>query len=120
MRENDWDIASKITAYPIMVKKREQGQKIIWNPMPFPVMKELHKVAKEHGRGSHYFRQLLEATFAAHTLLPHDIRNVLGCILSDAEFLLWERQWKRQLVTLVSTFNHDDDKPDLILDELAG
>lgn len=120
MQEKDWNLASKRTAFPIMIKKRGQGQKVIWNPMPFPELKELHTAAKEHGRGSHYFRQLLEATSAAHTLLPHDIRNVLGCILSDAEFLLWERQWKRQLATLASSYNHDDDKPDLILDQLAG
>lgn len=103
-----------------MIKKRGNGQKVIWNPMPFPELKELHKAAKEHGRGSHYFRQLLEATFAAHTLLPHDIRNVIGCILTAAEFLLWERQWKRQLAALVSSNNQDDDKPDLILDQLVG
>lgn len=80
MREQSWDLANKITAFPIMIKKRGNGQKVIWNPMPFPELKELHKVAKEHGKGSHYFRQLLEATFAAHTLLPHDIRNIIGCL----------------------------------------
>lgn len=91
MREQDWDLVNKITAFCIMIKKKGNGQNcVIWNPMPFSELKELHKAAKEHGRRSHYFRQLLEVTFAAHTLLPRDIRNIVGCLLTAAEYLLWE------------------------------
>lgn len=87
--------------------------------MPFPELKELHKAAKKHGQGSHYFRQLLEATFAAHTLLPIDIGNIIGCLLSTAEYMLWERHWKRQLSILASSYQQDDGKPDLILDQIT-
>lgn len=88
--------------------------------MPFPKLKELHKAAKEHGRGSHYFRHLLEATSAVHTLLPHNIRNIISCLLTPAEYMLWERNWKRQLATLVTTLYNDADKPNLVLEQIAG
>lgn len=88
--------------------------------MSFSELKELHKAAKEHGRGSHYFYHLLEAIFAAHTLLPHDICNIIGCLLIAAKYMLWERNWKRQLAILVTSYHNDVDKPDLILEQIAG
>lgn len=79
-----------------MVKQRRgQKRRATWNPMPFSELKELNKAAKEHGRGSHFLRHFLEATFAVHTLIPHDIRNPIGCLLTPAEYMLWERHWKR-------------------------
>ncbi|TRZ07376.1 hypothetical protein HGM15179_019734 [Zosterops borbonicus] len=99
---------------------RRQARKVTWHPVPFSELKELNKAAKEHGRGSHYFRHILEATFAAHTLLPHDIRNIIGCLLTPAEYLLWERNWKKQLATLVTAYANDTNKPNVILEQIAG
>lgn len=65
-------------------------------------------------------RHLLEATFATHTLLPHDIRNIVGCLLSSAEYMLWERNWKKKLGTLVTVYQNDPNKPNLILDQITG
>lgn len=88
--------------------------------MPFTVLKELHKAGKEDGRGSHYFWQLLEATFAAHTLLRHNIRNIVGCLLTPADYLLWERYWKKQLIALATVSQNDLLKPNLIFEQIAG
>ncbi|TRZ14259.1 hypothetical protein HGM15179_012841 [Zosterops borbonicus] len=121
IKDNEWDIANKITAFPIMVRQgRRQARRVTWHPMPFSELKELNKAAKEHGRGSHYFRHLLETTFAAHTLLPHDVQNIIGCLLTPAEYLLWERNWKRQLATLVTAYENDANKPNLIFEQIAS
>lgn len=62
---------NKIMAFLITVKQNKQcGRRVTWHAMPFNELKELNKAAKEHGQGSHYFRHLLEATFAAHTDTP--------------------------------------------------
>lgn len=87
--------------------------------MPFNELKELNKAAKEHGRSSHYFRHLLGATFAAHTLLPHDIQNITGCLLTPAQYLLWERNWKKQLASLATAYQNDLDKPNLVVEQIA-
>ncbi|TRZ05649.1 hypothetical protein HGM15179_021458, partial [Zosterops borbonicus] len=121
IKDSGWEIANKITAFPIMVRQgRRQARKVTWHPVPFSELKELNKAAKEHGRGSHYFRHILEATFAAHTLLPHNIRNIIGCLLTPAEYLLWERNWKKQLATLVTAYANDTNKPNVILEQIAG
>ncbi|TRZ12793.1 hypothetical protein HGM15179_014317 [Zosterops borbonicus] len=121
IKDNDWESANKITAFPIIVRQgRRQARRVTWHAMPFNELKELNKAAKEHGCGSHYFRHLLEATFAAHTLLPHDIRNIIGCLLTPAEYMLWERNWKRRLVTLATAYQNDIDRPNLILEQIAG
>lgn len=77
-------------------------------------------MAKEHGQGSHFFRNLLEVTFSAHMLIPHDIKNTVNFLLSPAEYMLWERHWKKNLKILSDTYSKDTGQPNLTVEQLAG
>ncbi|TRZ10124.1 hypothetical protein HGM15179_016977 [Zosterops borbonicus] len=89
-KEGDWEFTHKIMAFPIIVKtSRQWGRRVNWEPISYNRLKELHKTAKGHGRGLHYFKNSLEATFTTHTLIPHDISNMLCHVsLSMAELML--------------------------------
>lgn len=77
-REGDWELADKITAFPVIQKNgRRTTPYALWEPLPYGELKDLCKTAKEHGRSSYYFKNLLEATFSAHALVPHDIKNIV-------------------------------------------
>lgn len=115
-------MAQKISAFPVIIGRGRRGGPTTktWEPIPYKEIKELCKAAKEHGRGSHFFRNLLEATFSAYTLVPHDIKNIINCILSPAEYMLWERHWKRHLKTLSDTYAKDANQTDWTIEQLAG
>lgn len=120
-REGDWEMTNKISAFPVVYKwSRRAGTWVSWDPVPYQELKELSKAAKERGRGSHYFKNLLEAVFTLHMLISHDIKNTMQCVLSPAEYMLWERQWKRQLSTLVSIYETDPNKHNLVFEQIAG
>ena len=69
--------------------------------MDYQRKKELCKGHKEFGRKSEYFKGLLKATFSSNTLVPDDIKDLFACLLTQAEYLLWERTWKRLLQELL-------------------
>lgn len=69
VEDGTWQIRS----WPFQLLNLEGGRRVTWEPMPYTQLKEVNKVEKENGRGSHYLKNVLEATFAAHTLIPHNI-----------------------------------------------
>lgn len=81
----------------------------MWEPSSYQNIKELCKEQKEFGRESEYFKSLLQATFSSNVLVPHDIKNLLSCLLSPAEYILWERAWKRFLRGLLPVLLQSDD-----------
>lgn len=77
------------------------------------------KRALQNSRDSPCFKNLFAATFSAHTMVPHDIRNILSCLLSPAEFILWERHWKKQLRDLLPRYRGNQNRAHLTLDHLC-
>ncbi|XP_039405103.1 uncharacterized protein LOC120409697 [Corvus cornix cornix] len=100
-REGDWELAQKISTFPVVLTKGRRGTptiKRIREPIPYREIKELCKVAKEYGQESPYFKNLLQVTLSTFTLVPRDIKNIMSCLLSPMEHMLWEWIWiwKRQ------------------------
>lgn len=113
-------MADKITAFPVRFKRRRRtGTRATWALVSYGQLKELCKATKEHERGSHFFENLLEATFSVHTLIPHDIKNIISCLLSPVEYMLWERQWKKHLTTLLTTYANDPNRQHSTLEQIA-
>ncbi|XP_015481404.1 uncharacterized protein LOC107203630 isoform X1 [Parus major] len=90
-----------------------------WELLPNRELKELCKAAKEHRQGSHFFKNLVEATFSVHTLVLHDIKNIMNCLISPAEYMLWERHWKKNLKTLADNYAKDVNHPNLTIEQMA-
>ncbi|XP_054374450.1 uncharacterized protein LOC129047136, partial [Molothrus ater] len=122
-KAGDWELAQKINAFPVEYKQgRNGGESAIktWKANSNKELVQLRNIAKEHGRSSHIFRNFLEAMFSAHVLLPHDVKNISHCLLSPAEYLLWDRHWKRHLKTLSDSYSADANKTNFTVAQLAG
>lgn len=70
--------------------------------------------------GTVYFKSVFNAIFTTNTLVPHDIKKITSCLLSPAEFLLWEELWKRQLTEEFPLIIQDPNNAMLTLDHLFG
>lgn len=73
-----------------------------WEPFSYQSKKELCKAQKEFGRGSEYFEGLLKATFSSNLVVPYNLKDLFTCLLSPAEYMLWEGPWKRSLQAIHS------------------
>lgn len=121
--EGDWELADRITllATPVFYKTKGDGSvKISWQLIPYMQLKELCKAAKDYGRGSPYFKNLLQITFSNFVLVPHDIKNIISCLLSPAEYMIWERAWKKQLRQLLEIYHKDNNLAIVTIDQLCG
>lgn len=54
-----------------------------------------------------------------HVLVPHDIKNIMNCFLHPAEYMLWERQWKKHLKSLSDKCAKDANRQNLLVEEIA-
>ncbi|KAF4790644.1 hypothetical protein TURU_138670 [Turdus rufiventris] len=118
-REGDWELASNITAFPVIHRKGKKAY-ASWEPLPYGELKHLCKPAKEHGRSSFYFKNLLEATFSAHVLVPHDIKSITHCLLTPAECMLRERCWKKHLIAISDAYSKDTNRQNFTIEQLTG
>ncbi|XP_050842332.1 uncharacterized protein LOC127060969 [Serinus canaria] len=121
-KAGNWQMAEKTNTFPVEYRQGRNGGESAnktWRPNSNKELVQLRNIAKEHGRGSHIFRNFLEAMFSAHVLLPHDIKNISHCLLSPAEYMLWERHWKKQLKTLLDSYSADADKTNFTVEQLA-
>lgn len=71
-QEGAWDIAGKlqILAAAVVFKR---GKNPKWESIPYTELKELSKACKNNGRKSPSFKNLLQVTFSAPVLVPHDL-----------------------------------------------
>lgn len=113
-----WELTDIITSYaaPVIYKR---GRSPGWELVPYAQLKELCKAGKDYGRGSPYFKNLLQVTFSAHTLVPRDIKNIMSCLLSPAEYMLWERTWKKQVKGLIQSYMGDGARVCLTIEHLS-
>lgn len=42
------------------------------------------------------------ATFSSNTLISHDIKDLIACLLSSSAYMLWDGTWKRSLRSIHS------------------
>lgn len=118
--EGDWEFASNIRAFPVIRKKTKRAVSYtLREPLLYRQLKDLCRAAKEHDQSSFYFKNLLEATFSAHVLVPHNIKNTVHSLLMPAECMLWDRRWKIHLITLSDAYSKDANRPNFTV-ELAG
>lgn len=71
-----------LLATPVIYNRA--GTYLWWEPFPQQDLKELCKAAKEFGRDSQYFRSFLLASFDPRVLVPHDLKSVMACLLSQS------------------------------------
>lgn len=94
----------EFTAPPVQYSRAEYPR---WEPFPFVHLRDLCKAQRDFGQESSYFKSLVWAAFITNILVPHDIKSIMSCILSPAEFLLWERSWKTLLRDLLQCYQRD-------------
>ncbi|XP_041891866.1 uncharacterized protein LOC121668290 [Corvus kubaryi] len=122
-REGDWELAQKIATFPVVLTKGRRGTptiKRIREPIPYREIKELCKVAKEYGQESPYFKNLLQVTLSTFTLVPRDIKNIMSCLLSPMEHMLWEWIWIWKTRQLLQTYQRDRTRAHLTAEHLSG
>lgn len=54
-----------------------------------------------------------------HILVPHDIKNIMNCLLYPAKYTLWERHWKKHLKSLSDKYAEDANKQNLSVEQIA-
>lgn len=100
MVTGSWWIKYRCTQPQLFIRGEEESS---LGTHSYQQLKELCKARKDYGRGLPYFKNLFQVTFSTHTPVPHDIKNVMSCLLSPAEYMLWERTWKKHLRGLLQT-----------------
>lgn len=53
-------------------------------------------------------------------MVPHDIKNIMGCLLSLAEYIIWERVWKKHLRQLIDKYANNPSLAQLTMEHLCG
>lgn len=96
-----------IFAPPFVCHRR--GEYPPWRPFKYQNIRELCRDQEEFGRESHYFKGLLKAALSSYVLLPSDLKELFSCLLSPAEYLLWEVTWKGLLKDLLPGLIQDPD-----------
>lgn len=91
-----------------------------WRPFLQADLKELCKAAREFGRDSSYFKNVLTMTFSTNTMMPHDLKTLMTGLLNTGEYILWEGAWKWQLNELLTEYKKDAAKAKYILEHLCG
>lgn len=102
-------------APPVVYHHR--GEYPLWQPFKYQNIKELCRDQEEFGRESHYFKGLLKAALSSYVLVPNDLKELFSCLLSPAEYLLWEVTWKGLLEDLLPGLIKD---PDCAFDTQGG
>lgn len=87
--EGDWELVAKIQAAPVQYQSKAKPR---WEAVTHGDMKDLCKAAKDHGRGSSYFDNLLNAIFTAHVMVPHDLCHFMHILLSPLK-LFCGKEW---------------------------
>lgn len=116
----EWELANRIEVRAAPVRYARTGANARRDQLPYEQLRELCKAEKDFGRNSPYFKNLIQATFAANILIPHDIKNIMSCLLSPSEYMLWERSWKRLLQDLLQSYQRDPNRANLTFDQLCG
>ncbi|XP_027524264.1 endogenous retrovirus group K member 5 Gag polyprotein-like [Corapipo altera] len=65
-----------------------------WEPVPYPVLKDLKKSVTEYGLEAPFTMGILENLFSAFTLTPHDCSSIARMTLTTMQFTLFETEWK--------------------------
>nr|XP_021381194.1 endogenous retrovirus group K member 5 Gag polyprotein-like [Lonchura striata domestica] len=109
-----------------MVIYNARGQNPRWEPLSYESIRELCKAKHEFGERSEFFKSILKATLGSKTLVPAELRHLFNCLLSQSEFKMWERTWKRlagdQLPEILQspTYSTDIEDEEITLEHLVG
>ncbi|XP_015504899.1 endogenous retrovirus group K member 6 Gag polyprotein-like [Parus major] len=117
VKEGEWGLVSKMSAFPLCYRR---GRVSEWEPLAYGEVKELCKAARECGRQSPHFQNLMSATLAAHVLIPHDMKYIMAMLLSPTEYTLWEIGWKRLLNQMLWDHHGDQAWRELTIEHIAG
>ncbi|XP_053795420.1 uncharacterized protein LOC128786271 isoform X2 [Vidua chalybeata] len=104
IKDGDLDLARDLGPFeaPIVHKR---GKEPRWEQLPYVEVKELRRAAKDYGRNSPFFKNVLDLTFSGHCLVQHDLRYIAKALLSPTEFLLWEIHWKKLIKSLLTKYD---------------
>ncbi|XP_017923684.1 endogenous retrovirus group K member 8 Gag polyprotein-like [Manacus vitellinus] len=88
-----------LRAFPVYF---EEGKAPEWRPISYPMLKDIKKAIMEYGLGAPFTIGLLESFFLANTLIPYDIRAVIGELFTTVQASVFEAEWKKRIVTFVN------------------
>ncbi|XP_017679466.1 PREDICTED: endogenous retrovirus group K member 8 Gag polyprotein-like [Lepidothrix coronata] len=88
-----------LRAFPVYY---DEGREPEWKPISYPMLKDIKKAIVEYGLGAPFTTGLLESFFLAYTLIPFDVRAVIGGLLTTVQVSAFETEWKRNIVTYVN------------------
>ncbi|XP_037981518.1 uncharacterized protein LOC119696072 [Motacilla alba alba] len=104
LREGDLDLVKDLDRFaaPVVVRRGNQPK---WEQIPYKELKDLRRAAKDYGRNSPYFKNVLDLMFNGYDLVPHDLKYIASSLLSPTEYMVWEGHWKKLLRPLVNKYN---------------
>ncbi|XP_027580042.1 endogenous retrovirus group K member 8 Gag polyprotein-like [Pipra filicauda] len=88
-----------LRAFPVYY---EEGKSPEWRPVSYPMLKDIKKAIVEYGLGAPFTIGLLESFFLAYTLIPYDIRAVIGGLFTTVQASVFETEWKKRIVAFVN------------------
>ncbi|XP_027586400.2 endogenous retrovirus group K member 8 Gag polyprotein-like [Pipra filicauda] len=88
-----------LRAFPVYY---EEGKPPEWRPVSYPMLKDIKKAIVEYGLGAPFTIGLLESFFLAYTLIPYDIRAVIGGLFTTVQASVFEAEWKKRIVAFVN------------------
>lgn len=63
---------------------------------------------------------MLHATLAATVLVLADLKTIMGSLLEEPQYWIWERHWRRQLKELLNIYQQGQTQAFLTLEHLCG
>ncbi|XP_029813914.1 endogenous retrovirus group K member 24 Gag polyprotein-like [Manacus vitellinus] len=88
-----------LKAFPVYY---EEGKPPEWRSVSYPMLKDIKKAIVEYGLGAPFTIGLLDSFFLAYTLIPYDIRAVIGGLFTTVQASVFEAEWKKRIVTFVN------------------
>lgn len=74
-----------------------QGNPIIhlnWKPLPYAILREASKAARDKGIQSPFFLGLVEGIASTHLMLPQDWKDLLRMLLTPSQYSVWDQEYR--------------------------
>uniref|UniRef100_A0ABM5GDA5 Gag polyprotein n=1 Tax=Pogona vitticeps TaxID=103695 RepID=A0ABM5GDA5_9SAUR len=80
---------------PVVNAQGQQGYQLRWEALPYAILRELNKSAREDGLQSTYFHGMLEGVHNGHLMLPQDWKDMMRMLLTPAQYVIWDSEFKQ-------------------------
>ncbi|XP_078240199.1 endogenous retrovirus group K member 7 Gag polyprotein-like [Pogona vitticeps] len=83
-----------LTRTPAVNAQGQRGYQLNWEPLPYTVLRELNKSARDDAIQSTYFQGMLEGVHNGHLMLPQDWKDMMRMLLTPAQYVIWDSEFK--------------------------